>query len=1262
VRSYQEIVYRDLYDGIDLSYRMQDRQLKYEFIVRPGADPALITMSYEGVEGVRLDGSGELIVSTALGEMRDGKPIAYQDEKVVDCNFVWRGPLSFGYVCEGRDPSQSLVIDPMVYAGFLGGSDNDWGEGIAVDSSGSAYVTGHTSSMDFPATPGSFDTTFNGGLYGDAFVAKLDATGSALVYATFLGGGSHDFGGGIATDSSGSAYVTGHTFSVDFPATSGSFDATFNGVRDAFVARLSPTGSALVYATFLGGGSDDYSLGIAVSSSGNAYVTGRTWSPDFPVTSGSFDTTFNGLSDAFAVKLNTVGSALVYATLLGGGDDDWGWRMAIDSSGSAYVTGYTNSPDFPVTPGSFDTTFNGLSDAFAVKLDAPGSALIYATFLGGGGNEEGRDIAVDASGNAYVTGVTWSTDFPVTPGSFDTAYNGSGDAFVAKMDATGSAIVYATFLGGSGEDWGDGIAIDSSGSTYVTGHTWSTGFPTMPGSFDTTYNGDCDAFVARLNVAGSALVYASFLGGGGEDWGYGIAVDSSGSAYVTGWTFSTDFPATLGSFDTTHNGDWDAFVVKLDTGGSANTPPIAEAGPDKSAHVRENIVFNGSLSYDPDLSASWSIMAPMSTERRGAGVAAVGNMVYAVGGAQPDFPYGWIPLSTNEVYDVANNTWSAAKPMPTARDLASAAVVGGRIYVIGGIQYMSPVPSNEEYDPVSNTWTTKKPMPPAASPYYFFGFGVAHGKIYAVNPFATFEYDPASDTWQTLSPPPNAPGSMAVASLNDKVYAFGGVEVGGRVSSLAYVYDPLADNWSLLPRMTVPRVEGAAIGLAGRLFYIGGEVQGGGTNNNVTGTTEMYDPATGLWTTKAAMPTPRDEMAIAAVDDAFYVVGGAGVNWDPIHDKNERYSFTLTYDWDFGDGSAHSSEETAAHSFGAPGVYTVTLQVTDAEGAVGTDTLIVTITESDDPPEADAGGPYIGHEGFSVSLDGSSSSDLDGDTLRFRWDFDNDGVWDTQWSTSPAASHIWGDDWNGKIALQVSDGNLTDTATADVTILNLPPSIDANVTVLAAGSLTLRVAGEKWHDVTATVYENGVEKFVASVVRTPGSPDNQSAVIGNLKMDLSVSDVWSARVVYSPPDDPVNGQEWGANPAWLVFNSELGNESALHHTFNVRHNDTWVWNIPDLRALMVGIPLDFTATATDPGSDDLIFTWDWGDGTTPTATTYFNDGIGPDAHPSPGGTFPYSATDTQAHAYAMAGTYTITLTVTDDDGGSATTSMTITIG
>jgi hypothetical protein len=379
----------------------------------------------------------------------------------------------------------------LAYSTFLGGSDGDFGLGIAVGAGGAAYVTGYTYASDFPTTSGAFQGTCGSCPYlGDAFIAKLNATGSQLLYSTFLGGDHSDVGANIAVDGSGQAYIVGETRSYNFPSTPGAFQTTYaGGACDAFIAKLNPGGGNLVYSTYLGDSECDSGSSIAVDTSGAAYVTGQTLSPDFPTTPGAFQTMCGGCSppdyyaDAFVTKLNTTGSALVYSSFLGGSASEAGYGISLDTSGQAYMTGTTHSVDFPVTSGAFQTTLRGWGDAFITKLNTTGSGLAYSTFLGGSGSEPGIDIAVDASGAAYVTGFTTSSDFPTTPGAFQTTYGGFYDVFVTKLNAVGAGLAYSTYLGGSIDEVGSGIALDIAGTAYVTGDTRSSDFPTTPYAF-----------------------------------------------------------------------------------------------------------------------------------------------------------------------------------------------------------------------------------------------------------------------------------------------------------------------------------------------------------------------------------------------------------------------------------------------------------------------------------------------------------------------------------------------------------------------------------------------------------------------------------------------------------------------------------------------------------------------------------------------------------------------------------------------------------
>ncbi|HET9866492.1 MAG TPA: SBBP repeat-containing protein, partial [Nitrospira sp.] len=342
ISTYAKVAYQNVYPGVDLVYYGNQQQLEYDFIVRPGTDPDIIALSFEGADQLEVDAQGELVLRAGSGEIRQRKPLIYQEvdgaRHEVAGSYRLKGRNTVGFQLADYDASRPLVIDPvLVYSTFLGGGRLDQGADIAVDSSGSAYVTGATDSVEFPTTVGAFDTTHNGG-FDDVFVTKLNPSGSALVYSTFLGGSGNDSGFSIAVDTTGSAYVTGiAAFSPNFPTTVGAFDTTFNGIHDVFVTKLNPTGSALVYSTFFGGDSSDIGRGLAVDISGNAYVTGETFSPNFPTTVGAFDTTFNGDGefDAFVTKLNPSGSALVYSTFLGGSDSNFGHDIAVDASGSA---------------------------------------------------------------------------------------------------------------------------------------------------------------------------------------------------------------------------------------------------------------------------------------------------------------------------------------------------------------------------------------------------------------------------------------------------------------------------------------------------------------------------------------------------------------------------------------------------------------------------------------------------------------------------------------------------------------------------------------------------------------------------------------------------------------------------------------------------------------------------------------------------------------------------------------------------------------
>ena len=579
LRTFARVVYRDLWPGVDLTYYGQAGRLKYEFTVRPGADPAQIRLAYRGAAEVALDVEGRLQVRAPLGGFSDEPPLAYQegeDGRPVSVEVAYApqdaapDAYAYGFRLGAYDPSRPLVIDPaiLLYCGYIGGSGYDVGRGIAVDTEGNAYVVGDTLSTQttFPVAVGP-DLTFNGST--EAVVAKVRADGTGLVYCGYIGGARGDTGEGIAVDGRGSAYVVGSTSSdqATFPVKGGP-DLTFNGYADAFVAKVRADGTGLEYCGYVGGLAHDMGIGIAVDGQGNAYITGRTESDQatFPVAVGP-DLTHNGGPDAFVAKVLADGMALAYCGYIGGAWLDVGSGIAVDGQGNAYVAGYTESSQatFPVAVGP-DLTYNG-GDAFVAKVEADGTALAYCGYIGGSGSEGAGGVAVDHQGNAYVTGFTESDQatFPVAVGP-DLTHNGGPDAFVAKVEAGGTELAYCGYIGGNGSDYGRGIAVDGEGNAYVVGSP-ASGEDTFPvkGGPDLTHNGGPDAFVARVRADGTGLDYCGYIGGNGRDHGGGIAVDGEGNAFVVGDTASTadSFPVVAGPGLVHRGGVSDAWVAKV---------------------------------------------------------------------------------------------------------------------------------------------------------------------------------------------------------------------------------------------------------------------------------------------------------------------------------------------------------------------------------------------------------------------------------------------------------------------------------------------------------------------------------------------------------------------------------------------------------------------------------------------------------------------------------------------------------------------------
>ena len=581
--SYTSVVYEQMYQGVDIEYFVEDGEMCSRWTVLPGVDPSPIGLRIDGTETVTIDTLGNLILTTAYGQIVGPKPTAFQrldgEIKYLDCKYEIRDRTTVGVVMEeDYERNTPLTIEPhlVLTADLANVIAGEVGTAIVACGSGEAYITGYTTSSNFPRGPG-YDTTYNGS--GDAFVTKISVFGNLILYSTYIGGSAEDVAYGIAFDGNCRVVITGTTQSQNFPVVN-AYDATPNGGRDVFVTKLSMFGDFLEYSTYLGGSGEDVGRSVIFCGNAEAYITGYTNSSNFPVLS-AYDAAYNGGYDVFVAKLNIFGNSLMYSTYLGGTSDDLGYGVSVDGSCHAVVTGGTRSANFPIA-GAYDPTYNGGWDVFISKLNAFGQSLDYSTFVGGSADEQARDISVFGNGEAYVAGYTSSSNFPVSS-AFDSTYNGNTDAFALKLSVFGNLLQYSTFLGGSGADTAFSIAMCGNAYAYVGGSTASSNFPTLSG-FDMSYNGGGDAFAAKLAEFGNSIYFSTFVGGSSADAAYGIAIDGSCNTLITGMTQSTNFPL-LGALDGALTGPQEAFVTKILPFGNQLSYSTYLGGDERVPHI-----------------------------------------------------------------------------------------------------------------------------------------------------------------------------------------------------------------------------------------------------------------------------------------------------------------------------------------------------------------------------------------------------------------------------------------------------------------------------------------------------------------------------------------------------------------------------------------------------------------------------------------------------------------------------------------------------
>jgi hypothetical protein len=595
--TYGRVAARQVWPGVDMVWHGDQRRLEHDMVVAPGTDPAVVALEVDGARTVTLDAAGDLVLdldpngSTA----RLAKPVLYQEvagaRRPVQGAFNLLGPSRVGFTVGAYDRSLPLVIDPTLQTStVLGGAGPDAGYAISVDTQGNTYVAGTTESGDFP-TSAPLQTALSGAAgvpSADVFVSKISPDGAKLIWSTYLGGGGRDTGFSVVAAGDGTVYVSGVTESPDFPVARGAQTTYGGGTSDGFVARIAANGTGIEWSSFLGGGGTDRARGLAIDSTGNAYLTGSTNSDNFPSVNPQQPGPFRPEDlDAFVAKFPAGGTPLTFSTRLGGGNDDRGLAIAVDPQGAVYVTGDTLSPGFPtVRPiqassgGSAGGVAGAFADAFVAKYNPTGTALVYSTFLGGSDFDQGTAIAVDAQGAAYVAGNTNSPNFPTT-GPLQATKSNDPDAFVTKIDPPGGAFVYSTYLGGNGADGANAIAVDRAGSAHVVGTTGSANFVSNKATQLAKGGGD-DAFVVKLDSTGRGPLFASFLGGRDTDAGMGVALTSQGVVRVLGLTASADFPSVKPVQGAKPPASGDAFVASLelvDAAAPATTAVTTQAAP-----------------------------------------------------------------------------------------------------------------------------------------------------------------------------------------------------------------------------------------------------------------------------------------------------------------------------------------------------------------------------------------------------------------------------------------------------------------------------------------------------------------------------------------------------------------------------------------------------------------------------------------------------------------------------------------------------------
>jgi len=922
VPDYKIVNYNNVYDNIDVKYYSTGKNIKYDFILKPGADANKIQMDWQGIKSLSVNKNKQLEITNEWGTLIEEMPESYQiingKKVLVAVEYVALSKTTFGFKIVGAyDKSQTLIIDPVILAWgtFVGavGTDEGYCHDVAVDAAGNVYCTGFYEG-NFPITPGAYGHYIS---QQDVFVFKMKPDGTSLIYATYLGGSGIEWGYGVAANAAGEVFVTGWTGSANFPVTAGAYQTALSGMySDVFVTKLNATGTAAIYSTYIGNQYGDEGRDIAINAAGEAFITGLG-NASYPVTAAGIhpNGTYGG---AIITKLNASGTALIYSGMLGGSMGACGYAIAIDAAGEAFVTGETgswvNTPpnytDFPVTPGAFMTNFGNCGwKAFVTKVNTAGSGIVYSSLLGGSGNcpqngaDVGRGIAVNSAGEAFVVGNTSSSNFPTTTGAYDRTYGGSsgymgGDGFLTRFNASGTGVIYSTYFGGTGGEEICAVAVNSADEAFISGYTdtddgtfpiTSCAYQSAFGGASTASSGRGDMFLAKFNTTGSTVLYSTFMGGNSDDYKYphvALFGPCEEEVIVNGTSHSSNFPTTAGSF----------------------MPAKGNGGDDQP------VVFK----LKPKVNPMFTFTNPNCNLTVNFKDTTTGNCIWQAGPWTPstwhwDFGDGTTSTQQNPVHTyAASGTYQVKLIVTCPKDSITLPVT---VSLTGGNASIAPVP------PICLGSSAVLVASGGSGYSWSANAGSATTASVTVTPTVTTTYSvtttgtcPGTATVSVVvSPSPTVTiGSNSPVCLGQSL----NFTSGGGGSGATY-------SWSG-PNSFTAAVQNpviAAATLAASGVYTVTVTNSGG-----------------------CVASSTIAVTVSPLVNVVYKADTAcmGTN-TTFTDLTANVPVGTIYNWSFGDGTSSASVGTATHIYPHAGVYTSTLSIGNSSGCINTGTLVVVV-------------------------------------------------------------------------------------------------------------------------------------------------------------------------------------------------------------------------------------------------------------------------------------------------------------------------------